>query len=399
MGCCAVRHRLDAAPAAAARPRPPARGGASTLGGAVASLLAAGRALARTMPRRQFLYLVSIGNLLSVGRAMCRRTAVFLGKGSALRSEGVCHGVAAAIGQLVVLAHPDPGSFCASITRRWEGRVQSNHPTRKLRDLYGEGFDPVLKAHEQPGKPGFAPLAKNFAECQKLQRLDVLVFVYPVWFGAPLAMLKGYLERVVGSAVSFAKDAADQVKPLSDVRLVQISTSGSSEPWLAEKGIPSALHTIFDRYIAEVFGAKKMYRLHLDSIGEGMGYSTTPRLTWPKSISLPILCARRRMRIVGTTSGQSREQGTDRRSICCYARDLLQWLVEGPEALDSAFRADHRRGGARRFAPPAAGLIRALLVCMQHQTANTVRLTTARRSRRDRGQLGVRSPPPRTMRN
>jgi NAD(P)H dehydrogenase (quinone) len=42
------------------------------------------------------------------------------------------------------------------------------------------------------------------------------------------------------------------------------------EAWLAEKGVTGALHTIFDRYVAEVFGARTAYRLHLDSITEAM---------------------------------------------------------------------------------------------------------------------------------
>jgi NAD(P)H dehydrogenase (quinone) len=138
-----------------------------------------------------------------------------------------------------------------------------------LRDLYQEGFDPVLKITEQPGKPGYAPLAENVAECRELQDTDVLVLIYPVWFGTPPAMLKGYLERVIGSGIAF--NAGGQIgRPLSKVRLVQISTSASSGPWLSEKGIPGALHTIFDSYIAEVFGAKAAHRLHIAAINEGM---------------------------------------------------------------------------------------------------------------------------------
>src|SRR3546814_9950417 len=77
--------------------------------------------------------------------------------------------------------------------------------------------------------------------------LDVLTFVYPVWFGTPPAMLKGYLERVVGSGIGFGS-GVEYPKPLVNVRLVQISTSSSSTPWLNEKGVPSALHTLFDNY-------------------------------------------------------------------------------------------------------------------------------------------------------
>jgi NAD(P)H dehydrogenase (quinone) len=138
-----------------------------------------------------------------------------------------------------------------------------------LRDLYRDGFDPVLRATEQPGKGGFDPFDENLAECRRLEQLDVLVFVYPIWFGSPPAMLKGYLERVVGSGVAFGS-GEQQAKPLANVRLVQIATSASSKPWLSEKGLPSALHTIYDQYIAEVFGAKHVDRLHLDLISAEM---------------------------------------------------------------------------------------------------------------------------------
>lgn len=174
------------------------------------------------------------------------------------------------VNQLVVLAHPDRESFCSCIASRWRDRALKNLQSCEVRDLYADGFDPVLKAREQPGKAGFAPDPANVEECLRLEKLDVLVFVYPIWFGTPPAMLKGYIERVVGSGISFAHGAQDR-KPLAEVRLVQISTSASSKPWLSEQGVPGALHAIFDHYIAHVFGARKVDRLHLDLITEGMG--------------------------------------------------------------------------------------------------------------------------------
>ena len=171
--------------------------------------------------------------------------------------------------QLVILAHPDAASFCGTIARRWRDRARGHSQICDIRDLYRDGFDPLLQSTEQPGKAGYTPNPENLAECRNLQQLGVLVFVYPVWFGSPPAILKGYIERVVGSGLAFGKEGHDN-GPLTDVRLVHISTSASGEPWLAEKGIPIALHTIFERYFAQVFGAKKTYSLHLDSITECM---------------------------------------------------------------------------------------------------------------------------------
>ena len=170
---------------------------------------------------------------------------------------------------LVVLAHPGADSFCASIARRWQQRTGKWHQVCRLRDLYADGFDPVLRKNEQPGKPGFAPLAENVEEGRRLKALDVLVLVYPVWFGTPPAMLKGYIERVVGSDLVFG-GTTPPAKPLAGVRLVQISTSASTNSWLAEKGVSSALHTLYDDYLAEMFGAAHVHRQHLSAISGGM---------------------------------------------------------------------------------------------------------------------------------
>lgn len=167
---------------------------------------------------------------------------------------------------LVVLAHPDPHSFCASVAQCWADEVALNHQDCRTLDLYREGFDPVLRKEEQPGKPGYSssPDLLEFSKC--LHGIDVLVLVYPIWFGTPPAMIKGFLERVVGSGIVFSGGAPQGNPLLSKVHLVDISTSASSEPWLAEQGIQSSLQTVFDRYIAAVFGARSSDRLHLDNI-------------------------------------------------------------------------------------------------------------------------------------
>jgi NAD(P)H dehydrogenase (quinone) len=171
--------------------------------------------------------------------------------------------------QLVVLAHPDQNSFCATVADTWRERVLKNHQICDVRDLYRDRFDPVLKANEQPGKPGYAPTPELQEELQTLQQIDVLVFVYPIWFGTPPAMMKGYIERVLGGGGAVS-DGLGARRPLSHVSLVQISTSASSEAWLAEKGLESALHTILDRYVPDVFGARSADHLHLDSVVQTM---------------------------------------------------------------------------------------------------------------------------------
>lgn len=170
---------------------------------------------------------------------------------------------------LVVVAHPDPESYCMTVARCWQAQARKHHQACDIRDLYADNFDPVLRSYEQPGKPGYKPRLDAVTESMRLRALDVLVLVYPIWFGTPPAMMKGYLERVVGAGTSFAAGVPSQA-PLDNVRLVQISTSAASDPWLAEEGVATALNTIFKRYVAKVFGARASEHLHLDSIGPRM---------------------------------------------------------------------------------------------------------------------------------
>lgn len=170
---------------------------------------------------------------------------------------------------LVVLAHPDPNSFCASIALCWAEQAASYGQECAILDLYREGFDPVLKKTEQPGKPGFSPPPELLQMAERVRAVDVLTLVYPIWFGTPPAMMKGFLERAVGIGTAVA-DGKYQGRPLSDIHLADISTSATSEPWLAEQGIRGSLHTIFDRYIANVFGIRSSDRLHLDNVVTGM---------------------------------------------------------------------------------------------------------------------------------
>ena len=185
------------------------------------------------------------------------------------RNDGMPMTTPSPVHHAVVLTHPDPDSFCASIARCWAEEVTAQHQKCEIMDLYREGFDPVLRKAEQPGKPGFAPPPELLEQSARLRGIDVLVLVYPIWFGSPPAMMKGYLERVIGIGTSFA-NGRHHGSPLGNVHLVDISTSASSDPWLTEKGIKGSLHTIFDRYIAEVFGAASSDRLHLDNVTNPM---------------------------------------------------------------------------------------------------------------------------------
>jgi len=156
----------------------------------------------------------------------------------------------------VILCHPAAESFNRSIADAYCEEVGRCDQSWVLRDLYAMNFDPVLRADERPNE-GNRPKADVAQELALLRECDVLVLVYPIWFGTPPAMLKGYVERVLGSGVTPRNVLLhDQIGFLAGKRLMSISTSALGDVWLDEQGQVASLRQVFDRYVAHAFGMR-----------------------------------------------------------------------------------------------------------------------------------------------
>ncbi len=105
---------------------------------------------------------------------------------------------------LVVYCHPKAGSFNAAIRDVVLDKLSDAGADVRLRDLYGEGFQPVLT---DPEWTGYLDCPANRApvdeHCTDIQWCDTLIFVYPTWWYGLPAMLKGWLDRVLLPDVAF----------------------------------------------------------------------------------------------------------------------------------------------------------------------------------------------------
>jgi len=171
---------------------------------------------------------------------------------------------------VVVLAHPDPRSFNAAIANAYVGAVRAASHQAELRDLYRLGFDPRLQAQELPWHDGFAPGADAAAERAILAGADVIAFVYPLWFNAPPAMLKGYVERVLGMGFGYESTAPGTRPLLTGKQLVTVSTSGAPDAWVGQTGALERLRAGFDDHVAAVCGLTVLGHLHLGGVTPGI---------------------------------------------------------------------------------------------------------------------------------
>ncbi len=171
----------------------------------------------------------------------------------------------------VILCHPAPDSFNHAVADAYCATVRECGQETVTRDLYAMKFDPLLKADERPTLPDFTPSADVVAEQEVIRGCDAFVLVYPIWFGTPPAMLKGYVERVLGSGV--APRSVQLRAPsnfLAGKRLVSFTSSGASDAWLNEQGELLSLRYLFDRYLVHSFAMKSEQHVHFPQIVPGL---------------------------------------------------------------------------------------------------------------------------------
>ena len=101
---------------------------------------------------------------------------------------------------LVVVGHPAPGSFCRAIADRIRETWSAAGCAVRFHDLVEEDFDPRLTAAEARGQATADPLVRR--HIAELRDSDLLAVIHPNCWGAPPAIVKGWIDRV------FAPDAA-----------------------------------------------------------------------------------------------------------------------------------------------------------------------------------------------
>ena len=122
-----------------------------------------------------------------------------------------------------VLAHPEPKSFNAHLVASGVEALKAQGWTATVSDLYTMGFDPCEKGDffpdrvnaerfdiqsEQRHASEKSALPAHVAEeLERMDRADLLILQYPMWWHLPPAILKGWFDRVwaYGAAYTSAR--------------------------------------------------------------------------------------------------------------------------------------------------------------------------------------------------
>lgn len=121
---------------------------------------------------------------------------------------------------LVVYCHSNPKSFTHAVKDAVCAGLADAACDVEMVDLYAERFDPVLIVDDEHRRRDLDKVEYTASLRAQVAACDVMVFVYPLWWGGFPAILKGYIDRVFvsGLTYSFADRPKTAVFPVGLMR-------------------------------------------------------------------------------------------------------------------------------------------------------------------------------------
>jgi len=154
---------------------------------------------------------------------------------------------------LIVYAHPEPTSFCAALKdEAVEAIRQAGHDVT-VSDLYGEAFNPVAGRHDflamadaarfhYQSEQLHAAKGGGFSrellrEQARVEAADAIIFLFPLWWGGPPAILKGWIDRVLAYGFAYVDGSRFDTGLFRHKRSLLCVTTGGTPARFSADGV------------------------------------------------------------------------------------------------------------------------------------------------------------------
>lgn len=165
---------------------------------------------------------------------------------------------------LIVTAHPVENSLSNTLAARIAARLREQGTQVEIADLHAEAFTPAMLRPDLDLYHGDASAlpADIRREQQRVERADMLVFVFPIYWWSVPGLLKGWFDRVL--TLNWAYKVAEDgriVGNLRDVPVRLVATAGSDLKGFDKHGYSTAIRT---QLVEGVFGFCGLKNVTLD---------------------------------------------------------------------------------------------------------------------------------------
>lgn len=99
---------------------------------------------------------------------------------------------------LIVVSHPREDSLTIQISKAIKNGIISSNGEVEFLDLYRENFNPIMTVDDEAEYDNIHKAYSDtvLKEMNRIKTVDVIIFVFPIYWHSLPAMLKGYIDRV-----------------------------------------------------------------------------------------------------------------------------------------------------------------------------------------------------------
>lgn len=155
---------------------------------------------------------------------------------------------------MIVYAHPEQDSFCCKIVNALKETLEAEDKEVILRDLYEEKFDPALDVADLISIAKKDYLVEIKVEHEYIQDAAVIIFVYPIWWMGPPAVMKGYFDRVFTDGFAYSADEDGLERGFTGKKVAVINTMGVKNDYYEGLGLLDAMSKLLNIGIFEYTG-------------------------------------------------------------------------------------------------------------------------------------------------
>ena len=154
---------------------------------------------------------------------------------------------------LIVYAHPEPTSFCGALKTRGVAAIEAAGHSVEVSDLHADNFKPVAGRHDflsvaNPDRFHYqteqllaaeqrAFSAEITREQARVVKADLIVFLFPLWWGGPPAIPKGWIDRVLACGFAYVDGRRFDSGLFKGRRGMVCVTTGGTEERFSEAGV------------------------------------------------------------------------------------------------------------------------------------------------------------------
>ncbi|ADU29100.1 NAD(P)H-dependent oxidoreductase [Evansella cellulosilytica] len=109
---------------------------------------------------------------------------------------------------LIIFTHPNHESLSYAFLQEVLRGCEENDVIQDVQvlDLYGEKFNPALEFNENKKRRDMYKDPELEKYRKQLLWAEKIIFIYPIWWGRPPAMLMGYFDKMFASGFAYKDD-------------------------------------------------------------------------------------------------------------------------------------------------------------------------------------------------